>query len=347
MSTHSAPKSSRRVRRPEPFFRSQTRSWYVQIDGRQIPLGRDRKLAWSKYHELMAAKPENCPGISVALLLDEFLEYVKKNRAPHTYVWYRHYVRSFVGFIGTTQRVSDLKKLHVTKWLDDSFATLSPTSRNCAVRAVKSAFNWAVNEGYLDKSPIRDVKRPPAGRREMVLTVEEFRTRIIARSSDQAERDLMTFLWETGARVQEVRRISHHHVELANNRIVMCPSEDKVGHYRVIYLTETAREIVERLCKTHGEGVLFRNRRGKAWTSNAIRCRFRKYGIRRLCGTVLRHSFCQRLLTNGVDSVTVSVLMGHRDLTMVARVYSHLAQNAEFLQKQLRSASTHGESVKP
>src|SRR5712672_2223836 len=43
MSKSSAPKPSRRPRCPEPFCRSQTRSWYVQIDGPQIPLGRKRK----------------------------------------------------------------------------------------------------------------------------------------------------------------------------------------------------------------------------------------------------------------------------------------------------------------
>jgi integrase len=340
----STDKSARLPRRPQPFFRAQTRSWYVQIGGRQIPLGRDRQLAWAKYDELMAGGETLSYHVAAAQLLDEFLEHVFKNRAASTYLWYRHYLRSFVQSIGRTLRVSELKTFHVSQWLDQAFGELSQSSRSCAVRAVKAAFNWAVEEGYLHDSPLKGVKRRPAGRRERVLSAEEFRTLILDRCTDQAERDLLVFLWETGARVQEVRRIAAEH--LKNERIELRPSEDKVGHYRVIYLTATAREIIDRLSRAHPQGALFRNRRGRPWTSNAIRCRFRKLRVPGLCGTILRHSFCQRLLTSGVDSLTVAVLMGHRDLTMVARVYSHLAQNAAFLQQQLQRVATDvGESA--
>jgi integrase len=44
-----------------------------------------------------------------------------------------------------------------------------------------------------------------------------------------------------------------------------------------------------------------------------------------------RHAFCTEALENGVDAVTVSVLMGHRDTTMISRVYSHLTQRQEHL----------------
>ena len=276
------------------------------------------------------------PGLTVAELLDEYLEFVLHNRAHGTYLWYRNYLRGFVAFIGKRLKVAELKPYHVTRWLTADFANLSGSSRNCAVRAVRTPFNWAVNEGYLDRSPVKNVKRPPAGRREMVLTADQFRELILAKTSDQAERDLMEFLWETGARVQEVRRIEAGHFQADARRVVLPPSLDKAGHYRVIYLSAKAQAIVARLTAANPAGPIFRNRRGKPWTSNAIRCRFRKYGVDGLCGTVLRHSFCQRMLTSGVDSLTVSVLMGHRDLTMVANTYSHLARDAGFL----RASST-------
>ena len=44
-----------------------------------------------------------------------------------------------------------------------------------------------------------------------------------------------------------------------------------------------------------------------------------------------RHAFCTEALENGLDAVTVSVLMGHRDTTMISRVYSHLTQRQEHL----------------
>jgi len=30
------------MRKPKPWFRKSTRTWYVQLDGRQVPLGPDK-----------------------------------------------------------------------------------------------------------------------------------------------------------------------------------------------------------------------------------------------------------------------------------------------------------------
>jgi integrase len=63
----------------------------------------------------------------------------------------------------------------------------------------------------------------------------------------------------------------------------------------------------------------------------------RKYG-RRFCLYNLRHSWATRALQNGVDPVTVSVLMGHADASMLARVYQHLAHDPEYLRGAARKA---------
>jgi len=55
-----------------------------------------------------------------------------------------------------------------------------------------------------------------------------------------------------------------------------------------------------------------------------------------LCPTTWRHGFCTHLLLAGVDAVTVSILMGHRDASMVAKVYQHLTHNQDYLLGQLR-----------
>jgi hypothetical protein len=64
------------MKQPKPFFREFTRSWYVQIGERQINLGRDRKLAWKKYHQLMANREAVREQLtSVAELFDVYLEW--------------------------------------------------------------------------------------------------------------------------------------------------------------------------------------------------------------------------------------------------------------------------------
>ena len=51
-----------------------------------------------------------------------------------------------------------------------------------------------------------------------------------------------------------------------------------------------------------------------------------------------RHSFATQALERGIDSVTVAVLMGHSDPSMLAKVYQHLTQNPGFLLEQLKKA---------
>jgi integrase len=40
--------------------------------------------------------------------------------------------------------------------------------------------------------------------------------------------------------------------------------------------------------------------------------------------------------------VTVAVLMGHRDTTMISRVYGHLMQRRDYLREAVRKAVTNG-----
>ncbi|HEX6964098.1 MAG TPA: site-specific integrase [Lacipirellula sp.] len=48
----------------------------------------------------------------------------------------------------------------------------------------------------------------------------------------------------------------------------------------------------------------------------------------------LRHSWATNALKNGVDALTVAILMGHRDPSTLARTYQHLSHNPEHLLSQ-------------
>ncbi len=102
-------------RRPRPFFRKQTQSWYLQLGKRQIPLGKNEEEAWKQYHAIMAGRELPSPSIRVIALLDRFLSWVQSNRARGTYRWYRSYLQSFAKFIGPAISISDLKPYHVTE----------------------------------------------------------------------------------------------------------------------------------------------------------------------------------------------------------------------------------------
>ena len=44
------------MRQPKPFFRKSTQSYYVKIDRKFIPLGKDQGKAWEEYHKIMSGR---------------------------------------------------------------------------------------------------------------------------------------------------------------------------------------------------------------------------------------------------------------------------------------------------
>ena len=53
---------------------------------------------------------------------------------------------------------------------------------------------------------------------------------------------------------------------------------------------------------------------------------------------VLRHSWATHALQRGVDPLTVAILMGHSDPSMLAKVYQYLSLNPTHLRSQLEKA---------
>ena len=145
------------------------------------------------------------------------------------------------------------------------------------------------------------------------------------------------------ARPQELLALEARHVDLVVGRLVFPQTEAKgKKRIRVVYLNDTAAAIVRRLTAKYPEGKLLRNEDGVAWTRHAVSCRFlrlKKHTGRKLCLYNFRHSFCHRGLKAGVDPITLANLMGHVDTAMIARVYSNLAQDPEYLLKSLRRAT--------
>ena len=331
------------MKQPKPFFRKFTGTWYVQIGKRQINLGRDKKTAWDKYHQLMAERdsiPEQLA--TVAQLFEAYLEWCFSRRSKGTYDNNRRYLRSFIECIGKKLTISKLRPLHITRWMD-SHPDWTDTTKNDAISIAQRPFNWAVRQGQIDRNPIAQLEdKPSRQRREVVYSPEEWKT-VMKHVPNGGFRDLMTFLWETGCRPLEARQLEGRHIDLDNGVVVFQASESKgKQQQRVIFLTDAARDILRRASEQNPEGPVFRNTRGNPWTKDSIKCRLNrlreKTGISVLCAYGIRHSYATEGLKNGVDPISLAALMGHSDVSMIAKTYQHLSKNPEFLRQQAQKA---------
>lgn len=334
-----------------PWRRKQTGAWYTKIDGKQVKLGEadePYEIALKRYYEAHANRDEQKPSclLSVAQLIDDFLDWNKYNRAERTFEWYDRFLKPFHRHIGSNLLVDNLKPYHVDRWVKADYSSAKANTRRNAMRAVERCMNWAVKSGYIPLNPIRGIEKPPQESRETVITEKQYKRTLELTSKHGDFRDVLTFLWQTGCRPQEVRIIEAQHFDGETITFTKTDSKGK-KHNRVIYLNETALEIVRRLAAQHPTGPLFRTSKGKPWNRNNTKCRFRylkqELGIPGLCATVFRHTWATDVLTNGMDTTTASILMGHRDPATLARNYQHLTQNRDYLKQAAQRARATGD----
>ena len=260
------------ARTPKPWFWKARNGWYVTIDGTRHLLAAEKNAAVTRFHELMAQpQKRTVRADSLAVIIDLFLEWCQKHRAPDTYEWYRYRLERFVRRYPNL-RSHDLKPFHVQQWLDSMPELASGSHRNYC-RSIKRAVRWAKRQGYIDVNPIAELEEPRCGKRETVIPQTEFET-ILTLIPCAEFRDLLTVTWETGCRPQESLRLEARHVQLASKRWVFPESEGKGKMGRTVYLTDTAAEITRRLVLRYPSGRLFRNSSGKPWSTSAVNCGF-------------------------------------------------------------------------
>lgn len=387
------------ARTPKPWYWEDRGSWYVTIRGSRHNLGADRIEAHRAFHALMS-KPAPSPvrrADYVAAIIDRFLDWVEKNRAPDTYVWYQSRLQRFVTR-HPDLTIEELRPIHVQEWID-SINGSPGTKRNYA-RTIQRAMRWAAQMGCIDVNPIADFQKPRGGVRTTVLSSEEF-AKLLTLARNSEFRELLTFAWETGARAAECLAVERRHVDLDSGRIIFPVEEEKMERApRIIYLNDASLAIIRKLCVRCPEGKLFRNASDRPWTTESVNCAFiavqhrlgrlrlkaekavltegditvcieglnptrtvkgqpvpkskaelREEARRKLwnrkatekapkyCFTVLSHSWCHHALRRGIDALTVSVLMGHADCSMVTKVYSHLSHAPDYLREAARKAT--------
>lgn len=299
------------MHRPMPAYRASRNLWYVEIEGRQIPLGKHpeglpepkksktkggARGEWNPPEEILrayyrvmtehgqgdvvpAAVASQSPP--VAEVLDEFLGWLQDqpDKAERTVGWYAKYLQSFLESLPDQGVLSDaLTPRHVRDWLK-----LHPDwkgSQRGAIVAVQRAFNWSAKQGMLKvrgmRSPLAGMEKPAQGRREQTISRQEFAA-IIAHATDQNFKDLLTAAWETGARPQELFAVEASYFDEAGARWVFPVRLSKGKRVqRVVHLAEGTLAITMRLAAQHPAGPIFRNSDGKAWCQSSVKCRFQR-----------------------------------------------------------------------
>jgi hypothetical protein len=118
----------------KPWYRKPRNTWYVEIDGKQVPLAKgehNRAAADKEFHRLMSLRDEpdaSAPQDSVVSMFGRFLGSTKKHKSHATYEQRRYFIKSFVKHRG----VKKLRPERVTVELVEDWLDAHPSGRRRA-----------------------------------------------------------------------------------------------------------------------------------------------------------------------------------------------------------------------
>ena len=366
------------MRIPKPHWKKSHKCYYVKIGKTFHRLDPDETKAREMWQDLLSKqniKDGTTPSrnIPVRDLLYLFLEWVHKHRAYDTYKWYRKYLHGndgqlkngdgttskskyaeagFANFVPAKLSIRDLKPFHLENWLDSRYAGADSDTVCAAIKAVTRALNWGRDDmGYIDKNPLTGFKRPFTEGRgaDAYLTPDQWEKLIDAIKDGchdvEPFLDYVTVMKETGCRPQEIRKVEARHLDHTHKRWVF-PNEEnpkaRKREKRIVMLGDEAYRICRRLAVKYPEGPLFRNCDGKAWTNFAVSCRCRRLSEKlgfKVFAYAIRHTFATEAIINGANVITIARLMGHKDLTMLNRIYQHVMEDKQHLEETRQRAT--------
>jgi integrase len=197
---------------------------------------------------------------------------------------------------------------------------------------------WVAAQGYITESPLSKMRLPPSISRgdEVFLTNDQWE-KIIAAVDDVDVFDVLMLLHETGCRPGEIRLLEAKYFDEVGKCIVFPKVESKGGKIqRIIHLNPVAMEIVKRRVSVQPEGKLFSF---SATKLDTFCTRISKKTGIKFVPYALRHDFCTRAIIAGIDLQTLSILMGHCDLKMISKIYSHVRRREDFIKQELAKMS--------
>jgi integrase/recombinase XerD len=274
--------------------------------------------------------------------VEEFiLDRRARNLSPATVVYYRGRLTRFAQYAASVKvdRTEDVTAPVLRAYLASLTSTHNSGGVGAEFRAVRAFLRWWAAEHDIDRPAIARV-HPPRVRNEPLppLSLEHLRALLaVCRQrthSDDRDRALLLFLFDTGVRAGELAMLNVGDVDDAKGAVVV--RHGKGDKQRTVYLGAKALKELKRYLRhrkrAKSDSPLFATVDGRRLNRYTLRQILRRRstlaGIPRPSLHSFRRAFAINSLRNGMDVFALQKLMGHADLTVLRR---YLAQTEEDL----------------
>ncbi|MBZ8121439.1 tyrosine-type recombinase/integrase [Bacillus thuringiensis] len=286
----------------------------------------------------------------------EWLEVKKMSLENGTYISYKAYINAYI--MPTIGMVSlhKLNAIHIQKCYK---ATIDKGIANNSIllmhKILKSALNLAVKQNVITKKPANFAEIPKKEKSSIQPWTEEEVKSFLFHSQDSRYHIGYVIAITTGMRLGEVLGLRWQDVDFKNSTVTI---NQTIGFDNKVKLTAKNKsskrtipvpaKIIEALKKYRTQVNKEKLRLGSAYKDldlincNEVgevlkRCTFRahfkkiikKAGIKEIRFHDVRHTHATLLLKQGVNPKIISERLGHTDISMTLRIYSHILPNMQ------------------
>jgi integrase/recombinase XerD len=182
---------------------------------------------------------------------------------------------------------------------------------------------------------IMDIQILPIDKKDEIelLSISECEQLLTQVKKDGNKRNIAIVytLLHTGIRVSELCALNKSNLDFTHNQLFVYPA---VGVQRSIPLSDEVKiHLINYLESANIVDALFISKSNERLTERSIQYMLKKYYVN---PHKLRHTFCQRLVDNGVSLEVVSQLAGHKDINVTKRYAKTRLKQLE-LEKAIRN----------
>ena len=306
----------------------------------------------------------------LSLVQSFFRDHLERMRgvSPHTIRAYRDALRLLFAFIADKNH-RDVAKLQLTDLHVEAVKAFlvhlesqrgnKAASRNYRLAAIRTFFKHLIRNDPTNGDQYQRVLALPFKKTHPSIAqyLEPEDMRAILKQPDrrtaQGVRDhaLLTFLYNTGARVSEVLAVCLGDLSLRYPKQVVLHGKGKKQRICPLW-SETVTSLQSLPVVRDGQrgDLIFRNRRGEPLTRNGVAYLLRKYMAlaartvpslqrRRIAPHVARHSAAVAMLQGGVDVTGIRDVLGHASIATTSRyITTNLQMKREVLEAFWRRA---------
>ena len=205
-------------------------------------------------------------------------------------------------------------------------------------RTLRRFFNWAVSEGFVEKSPLSNIKpEPPKEQPVEPYTQEEMRRLVAVCDCDfsngnkflaSRNKAIILLFVDTGMRLSELANLRFNQIALDKGRAVV---QGKGDRQRVVAFNSVTKKALwkylafrQQTAKDEAHDWLWVTEEGTRLTVAGLHIAFRR--IKKRAGIdsrgavhKLRHTFALNALRGLKDPTLLQLLLGHKSLEMTRR----------------------------